>query len=596
MFMNTNVFPFMNAVLDKTQADILLALRKAPYATQRELAESAGASLGKVNAALRALQQGGYLDNAYACTAQSRALFASTRPQSAIILAAGSGIRMAPLSELPKGLLMVQGVRLIDRLIMQLHAAHVTDITVVTGFMKEKYEYLREEPGVRLLYNGDYGKRNNLHSLALAADRLINAYVLPSDIWFDENPFSEDELYPWYMLSTTRDYDGEALVNRKQLLVPAKDGVPGYRTVGIAYLCGKAAAQVADEVLRRDGLRRYMREFWESVLLFEPCTELYARFVPDALVHEINTFEDLRALDYNADQLSSAALAVIDNALHVSHTDIRDVAIMKKGMTNRSFLFTANNRRYIMRIPGEGSNIMIDRTQEYNVYKTIEQTGLCDNIIYIAPDTGYKITEFWEGARVCDPLQPEDVRVCMRVLRDFHALGLTVPHVFDVFERIDFYESLLHGAPSVFSDYAATKAGVLALRPYIEAHAGAFSLTHIDAVPDNFLFIAGGVRLIDWEYASMQDPHLDIAMFAIYAMYDRPHVEALIDSYFTEGCAPSVRAKIYCYIAACGLLWSNWCEYKRALGVEFGEYALAQYRFAKEYRPIALAAIGENKE
>ena len=33
----------------------------------------------------------------------------------------------------------------------------------------------------------------------------------------------------------------------------------------------------------------------------------------------------------------------------------------------------------------------------------------------------------------------------------------------------------------------------------------------------------------------------------------------------------------------CGLLWSNWCEYKRNLGVEFGEYSLAQYRYGKDF-------------
>ena len=37
------------------------------------------------------------------------------------------------------------------------------------------------------------------------------------------------------------------------------------------------------------------------------------------------------------------------------------------------------------------------------------------------------------------------------------------------------------------------------------------------------------------------------------------------------------------YVAACGLLWSNWCEFKHNLGVEFGEYSLRQYRYAKDY-------------
>lgn len=596
MFVNENVNEFVNAMHDKTQADILLALQDAPFTTQRALAEATGASLGKVNAALQALRKSGFLNETNVCTARCDVLFAACRPKRAVILAAGSGIRMAPLSELPKGLLMVQGVRLIDRLIAQLHSADVTDIIVITGFMKEKYEYLRDYPGVRLIYNAEYGKRNNLHSLALAAGLLENAYVLPSDIWFDDNPFSRRELYSWYLLSTTRCPEGEARINRRQVLSSANDGEDGFRAIGAAYLCGEAAACVASELLRRDRMRRYTHEFWECVLFTEPCTEVYARFTEDARVHEIDTFEELRALDYNADQLSSAALDVIEQALHVSHDGIKDVTIMKKGMTNRSFLFTAGGRRYIMRIPGEGSNVMINRRQEYAVYQTVGPTGLCDNVVYIAPDTGYKITEYWEGARVCDPFDAEDVRICMRVLRSFHGKHLTVPHVFDVFERIDYYESLLSGAPSFFADYAETKAAVLALRPYIEAHVDEYALTHIDAVPDNFLFIPGGVRLIDWEYASMQDPHIDIAMFAVYAMYDRQHVEQLIDSYFPEGCAPSVRAKLYCYIAVCGLLWSNWCEYKRALGVEFGEYALAQYRFAKEYCPAAREAIAKCKE
>ncbi|NLL92686.1 MAG: hypothetical protein GX225_00855 [Clostridiales bacterium] len=35
---------------------------------------------------------------------------------------------------------------------------------------------------------------------------------------------------------------------------------------------------------------------------------------------------------------------------------------------------------------------------------------ICDNIIFINPRTGYKITEYIEGARSCDPLNEEDVR------------------------------------------------------------------------------------------------------------------------------------------------------------------------------------------
>ena len=82
----------------------------------------------------------------------------------------------------------------------------------------------------------------------------------------------------------------------------------------------------------------------------------------------------------------------------------------------------------------------------------------------------------------------------------------------------------------------------------------------------------------------------------IYSLYNKRQVDRLIAAYFTEGCDDATRIKIYCYIAACGLLWSNWCEYKRNLGVEFGEYSLRQYRYAKEYYRIVQDELKKQKE
>ena len=129
------------------------------------------------------------------------------------------------------------------------------------------------------------------------------------------------------------------------------------------------------------------------------------------------------------------------------------------------------------------------------------------------------------------------------------------------------------------------------MKSYIDEHALPYQLTHIDAVCDNFLFSKNEdgsekLDLTDWEYASMQDPHVDIAMFAIYAMYDSKQIDQLIDIYFDNNCSVETRLKIYCYVATCGLVWSNWCEFKRNKGVEFGEYSLAQYRYAKDYYRI----------
>ena len=37
---------------------------------------------------------------------------------------------------------------------------------------------------------------------------------------------------------------------------------------------------------------------------------------------------------------------------------------------------------------------------------------------------------------------------------------------------MEFYETLWDGTPSIYKDYEKTKANVLSLKPYIDAHAG----------------------------------------------------------------------------------------------------------------------------
>lgn len=590
MFTKSEVINYMNI----QECDILNALTQTSCDTQRALAHATGHSLGVVNRCVKSLTAEGYLTQELALTEKARQLHAARAPKNAIILAAGFGMRMVPINlETPKGLVTVHGEPLIERLIGQLQAVGIQKIYVVVGFMKEQYEYLIDEYGVELLITAEYSTKNNLHSLALALPYLSNSYVIPCDLWCAENPFRRQELYSWYMVSEASHVDGAVRANRKLELVPTRDHTGGNKMLGIAYLLEPEAAIVRSRIesLRSDP--RNDGAFWEEALWNKDKLLLHARIVPADAVVEINTYEQLRDLDGNSDHLKSEALDVIAQALDAPLSEITDITVLKKGMTNRSFCFTCRGKTYIMRIPGEGTDQLIDRKQEAAVYQVIAPRGLCDNVAYINPDNGYKITEFLSPARVCDPENPEDVQKCMAKLRDFHNQRLTVEHEFDLFGHIEFYESLWNGAPSVYKDYQTTKANVLKLRAYIDAHAEEKCLTHVDAVPDNFLFVQNpdgseSIRLIDWEYAGMQDPHMDIAMFCIYSLYDRPQVDALIDVYFEGNCSNATRIKIYCYIAACGLLWSNWCEYKRHLGVEFGEYSLRQYRFAKDYCKIVL--------
>ena len=578
--------------MNRQEQDILNILAGGTFSGQRELAEESGYSLGVVNRCLRSLTETGYVRADGTLTPNGQALLAENRPQRAVILAAGFGMRMVPINtETPKGLLQVHGERLIDRLIRQLHQALIRDIRVVVGFLKEQYEYLIDEFGVELVVNPDYARKNNLHSVDRVRSALSDCYVVPCDLYCTENPFRTHEFYSWYMVSKAPAPDSTVRVNRKQALIPVSEN--GNRMIGICYLTADDGRKVSEKVHALCLDSRMDGAFWEEALYAEGKMLPAARVVPEGQVVEINTYEQLRELDGNSDQLQNDAIGTICRVFDASPRDITHITVLKKGMTNRSFLFTCRGKQYIMRIPGEGTDRLIDRRQEAAVYGAIRDLSLCDDVYYIDPANGYKITAFLENARVCDPENPNDVRRCMAFLRKFHERRLHVGHSFDIFGQIEFYEQLWKGNPSVYADYRRTKEQILSLRPYIEAHAGEKVLTHIDAVPDNFLLTGDDIRLIDWEYAGEQDPHVDIAMFAIYALYDRTQIDALIDAYFPEGCPGETRLKIYCYVAACGLLWSNWCEYKRQLGVEFGEYSLRQYRYAKDFYRIFRAEEGE---
>lgn len=584
--------------MNRQDWDVLASLRTKPYTNQRALTLDSGYSLGGVNRSLQRLIEEGYLDDRRGLTAKAEAVFDRSTPKNAVILAAGFGMRMVPINmESPKALVEVQGQRLIDRLICQLHEAGVTDITVVVGFMKEKFEYLIDTYGVELLVNPEYASKNNLHSLLLAKNKLSNTYIVPCDIWCRENPFSRQELYSWYMVTDSTDPESTVRVSRKQGLVPAGEAASGNQMIGISYLLQADSDRVAQRLseLALDG---HDDAFWEMALFEKSGIAVEAKVVSCEDAVEINTYEQLRELDSNSSHLNTDAIVTITKAMGVKAEEITDITVLKKGMTNRSFLFNCKGKKYIMRIPGEGTDQLINRREEAAVYAQLKGKGICDDVVYMNPVSGYKITVYLEGAQVCDPDHVEDLTRCMEKLRSFHEQKLQVEHTFDIFRQIDFYESLWNGAPSVFEDYGKTKEQVLSLIPYIDAHKLPYVLTHIDAVPDNFLFVTDEqgnrqIRLIDWEYAGMQDPHVDIAMFCIYSLYDTQQVERLIDLYFPEGCEKHNRIKIYCYIAACGLLWSNWCEYKRQLGVEFGEYSLRQYRFAKDYYRIAVREMGK---
>lgn len=326
--------------MNKQESDILNTLLLEPFINQRILAEVSGHSLGVVNRSLKELIKTDYLDNSIRPTAKAITEFKQKTPQCAVILAAGFGMRMVPINtEIPKGLLEVNGEPMIERIIKQLHEVGIKEIYVVVGFMKEKYEYLIDEYGVELVVNADYAAKNNLHSVKLVKEHLENAYIIPCDIWCDRNPFHRYELYSWYMVSDLVDNESNVRVNRKMELVTVPESSGGNAMIGICYLVKEDADTVAERIDELCKNQRYDGAFWEEALYNKDRMIVAARVVHSADVVEINTYEQLREIDSDSNQLKTDAIQVICEALDAKPEAVTDITVLKKGMTNRSFLF-----------------------------------------------------------------------------------------------------------------------------------------------------------------------------------------------------------------------------------------------------------------
>ena len=123
----------------------------------------------------------------------------------AIILAAGMGKRLGEYTKSnTKCMVPVNGVPLIDRVLKQLSGLSLNRVVIVVGYEGQKLmNYLGNGyQGLKIEYiiNPVYDKTNNIYSLALAKDKLMedDTVLIESDLIFDDGMFNllVDNPYP----------------------------------------------------------------------------------------------------------------------------------------------------------------------------------------------------------------------------------------------------------------------------------------------------------------------------------------------------------------------------------------------------------------
>jgi aminoglycoside phosphotransferase (APT) family kinase protein len=203
------------------------------------------------------------------------------------------------------------------------------------------------------------------------------------------------------------------------------------------------------------------------------------------------------------------------------------------GKVNHSFLVRTRRGRFVVRLnENTGADPGLDRDREIELHTAAAGAGIAPRVVYAAPDRTSLITDYVDG-RLWTPhyfTRMRDLRSLGQRLRTLHSL--TPPPVarFDPLAAARRYADLIvRSQPdegSRIQFLLASGAEALA-RTGFEKRAPA--IVHSDLHHGNVL-TADRVYFIDWEYAQVGDPLLDLACVMTYYPRALPHGELLLEA------------------------------------------------------------------
>ncbi|MBB5413783.1 MULTISPECIES: choline kinase family protein [unclassified Paraburkholderia] len=240
---------------------------------------------------------------------------------------------------------------------------------------------------------------------------------------------------------------------------------------------------------------------------------------------------------------------------------------------------------YFFKVPGQGTEMFIDRRTAHEASVKAAITGYGAPVFAFLEDLGVEVFEFMEGWRASsnlDFLEREVRHNALRALKAFNdqpVLAQTKT-MFDMIDEHQQQVEALHAVKPPDHDWlcqqyrrarAALEASGLDLAPCMN-----------DTLAGNFMLNdAREIRLVDFEYASNNDRHYELALW-FGEMFFAPRMElALLEDYFGR-VTPQVVARVQLNKALADLKWSTWAMVQRAVSrLDFDFY---KYGFWKQMR------------
>lgn len=235
------------------------------------------------------------------------------------------------------------------------------------------------------------------------------------------------------------------------------------------------------------------------------------------------------------------------------------------GLTNHTYHVTLEDgREYVVRIPGEGTETLIVRKNEYISTKLACDLEIDAHMLYFGED-GSKVTEYIPNANTMNAQllrQPTHIDQIAQVFKTIHSCGVDTHVPFEVFDMAQGYEAIIREANvPMFPDYPEQKQIVMDIKSHIDKSIPIQKVPcHNDPLCENWVEGNGRMYLIDWEYAGMNDGMWDVADVSIEASFSDGEDALLLTSYL--GRSPGeldyqhfIASKIYV-----DYLWTLWAK------------------------------------
>lgn len=541
---------------------------------------------------LNKLKNKGYVDNNNEVTVDGIRLLEKYKVDNAIILAAGAATRFVPLSlEKPKGLYKIRDEKIIERQIKQLKSAGINDITLVLGYKKEMFFYLKEKYNVKFIFNDEFNTKNNIYSLLLAKNKLKNTYICSSDDYFVNNPFQRYEFTNFYAGYYSKEKTNEMYVkiDKNYKIVEMVKGISNENILmGHSYWTRDFSRKFIELMLADQQVGVYDNMFWEWLVKdnLNKFPSMYLKPYHSEQIFEFDYFSQLRKFDEKyIDSSHSRIMERIKLIFRCDEEDIVGFRNVDEGMTNSSFIFKVNDEDYIYRYPGNGTNKIINRKNEKQSLKLAKKLGIDPTYVYLDTNEGWKISKFVHSFREPDYESRKDSSKIIKILQKLHSANIKVDYGMKPWEDACKMEALLkQNDANSFVEFEELKSKIKKLYSKTQNDGINKCFCHGDTYKHNWMIKNNSqTLLIDWEYSGMSDPGIDVGYYIVDAMYDFKAAEEFIKEYLADKDNCKNEFHFMAYVAIIAYYWFIWALYRESCGAVMGESLYNWYKMSEKY-------------